>query len=465
MEKTKETKEGDAKTEQLDKGEIIVEELLEECLKDVYSETEWDITKRARLLEIGGRRELTKGEQWWNFELIITDHAPSRILTHYTLRPRPHVSVLQLKVVEQKASGYCGYYALHYALCLLEACHSSSEGAVLGLLEETASVGGVWRRYWYSVSQLLVRGRSEEAWPWTEEYITRGDLERSFLQYLFDVDPHLNFDMEVKNKLIVLQFSFGLLQDNFETICETQDKITSFVNNTSSPAHLIFILGVTNHWLTLLAYKRKEACPCHHGNEGCGSVHMLYMDSNNTPAISLCDEGIEDYVKEQEKKKKAVKGYGYQKWKRNVIKQAYIDQRTIVNRISRYISGEADMIEEVISEYVDKLLISFNTHIEKSLISADPDFYIPLLLSWLEGQYPVKVLRDNLLPFISNSTISHLMRRDENIKEDSVPLPLSPLKDWASLNHSRLAGLSSNSFGIDQVDSFASLLSTILDKL
>lgn len=192
---------------------------------------------------------------------------------------------------------------------------------------------------------------------------------------------------------------------------------------------------------------------------------MLYMDSNNTPAISLCDEGIEDYVKEQEKKKKAVKGYGYQKWKRNVIKQAYIDQRTIVNRISRYISGEADMIEEVISEYVDKLLISFNTHIEKSLISADPDFYIPLLLSWLEGQYPVKVLRDNLLPFISNSTISHLMRRDENIKEDSVPLPLSPLKDWASLNHSRLAGLSSNSFGIDQVDSFASLLSTILDKL
>lgn len=161
MEKTKETKEGDAKTEQLDKGEIIVEELLEECLKDVYSETEWDITKRARLLEIGGRRELTKGllpvnskyyyflilgEQWWNFELIITDHAPSRILTHYTLRPRPHVSVLQLKVVEQKASGYCGYYALHYALCLLEACHSSSEGAVLGLLEETASVGGVWRR-------------------------------------------------------------------------------------------------------------------------------------------------------------------------------------------------------------------------------------------------------------------------------------------------------------------------------
>ena len=196
---------------------------------------------------------------------------------------------------------------------------------------------------------------------------------------------------------------------------------------------------------------------------------MLYMDSNNTPAISLSDEGIEAYVKEQEEKKKAVKGYGYQTWKRNVIKQAYIDQRTIVNRISCYISGEADMIEEVISEYVDKLLISFNTHVEKSLISADPDFYIPLLLSWLESQYPVKVLRDNLVPFISSSTISHLKSRESSKRDSSsVPVPLSLLKDWASLNHSRLAGLRSNSllsFGIDQVDSFASLLSTILDKL
>ena len=59
MEKTKETRKGDGKTDQLDKGELIVEELLEECLRDVYSETEWDIAKRARLLEQGGRRELT----------------------------------------------------------------------------------------------------------------------------------------------------------------------------------------------------------------------------------------------------------------------------------------------------------------------------------------------------------------------------------------------------------------------
>ena len=199
---------------------------------------------------------------------------------------------------------------------------------------------------------------------------------------------------------------------------------------------------------------------------------MIYMDSNNVPMLCLSDKGISDYVKEQEEKRKAVKGRGYQNWKRNVIQQAYIDQRGIVDRISSYVSGESDMVQETVSSYVNKMLSSFNNHVEKSLISGDPDFYIPLLLSWLESHYPVKVLRDNLLPFISDEIISYLVEREKKSSSNDfsspLPLPLSQLKDWAIINHLRLVDLCPTpllSFGLEQVDSFTSLLSTMLDKL
>lgn len=81
----------------------------------------------------------------WDLISLICDHTPSRILVHYTLRD-VHVQVLQLKCTEQMASGYCGHYALHNALCTLEVCNSLSEGAVLGFFNEMECTVGYWRR-------------------------------------------------------------------------------------------------------------------------------------------------------------------------------------------------------------------------------------------------------------------------------------------------------------------------------
>ena len=74
-------------------------------------------------------------------------------------------------------------------------------------------------RYWFSITQLLARARKEEAWPWTEEYIYRGDMERSFLRHLFEVDPHLNFDSKVKEKIIVLQVHITYIQIKKNPVC------------------------------------------------------------------------------------------------------------------------------------------------------------------------------------------------------------------------------------------------------
>lgn len=77
---------------------------------------------------------------------LVWTHAPSRSLVSYTLRDS-HIELLQMRCIEQTASGYCGHYALHFALCLLEVCQSTNKEMALGLLGETASSGAYWRRY------------------------------------------------------------------------------------------------------------------------------------------------------------------------------------------------------------------------------------------------------------------------------------------------------------------------------
>ena len=54
------------------------------------------------------------------------------------------------------------------------------------------------------MSYLISRATIEQSWPWTVDYVQSGDMERSFLRHLLDVDPHLS---DNKDKLIVMQVS------------------------------------------------------------------------------------------------------------------------------------------------------------------------------------------------------------------------------------------------------------------
>ena len=74
---------------------------------------------------------------------------PQRQLVSYSLRgggSSDHVELLQLKCAEQRFPGYCGHYALYFALCMLEAFRSRQEEAVMGYVTETGSAPAYWRR-------------------------------------------------------------------------------------------------------------------------------------------------------------------------------------------------------------------------------------------------------------------------------------------------------------------------------
>lgn len=109
-------------------------------------------------------------------------------------------------------AGYCGHYALFFALEMLEACCTTSAKQICYYVTCTANPGSFWKRYmvyshkyqqklmddvyryWMSIEELLkevsMQG-GDEWWPWTTSHIHSGDMERSFLNHLLSTDPQV----------------------------------------------------------------------------------------------------------------------------------------------------------------------------------------------------------------------------------------------------------------------------------
>ena len=153
----------------LNEADQVVKELLKNVLEEATSRSQWDVTDRGKRLaekvacnERSHRQRMALHDTSFDVSLpffslgrsgpitdlcsLVRERCADRILVNYSPRGYGHTELLQLKCVDQKASGYCGHYALHNLLCILEVCQSHSEEEALGLLQETASLGAFWRR-------------------------------------------------------------------------------------------------------------------------------------------------------------------------------------------------------------------------------------------------------------------------------------------------------------------------------
>ena len=139
-------------------GGLVVSELLEAVLEEATQRSSWDIADKGKRLAEGrgGETEEQKDQEDGEGRLcppptdlcsLIRERCSDRLLVSYSLRGRGYTELLQLKCLEQQASGYCGHYALHFALCLLEVCQAENETGKLNYLRETNSAGALWRRF------------------------------------------------------------------------------------------------------------------------------------------------------------------------------------------------------------------------------------------------------------------------------------------------------------------------------
>ena len=190
----------------------------------------------------------------------------------------------------------------------------------------------------------------------------------------------------------LLQFAYGCILNSTEEVIQLQETIEQL---RSSCGHHVFILGVTNHWVTLYAYHRPEP-----DLRGAG-LSLLYWDSNNLAVLGASDTDIHRVVDQKEKERVRVKGKAYSSWKKAVFTQALCDQRALVTLLARCLSGQQHFVQCVLCGHWNAVLDSF----DQSLTAArdEEDLFLPLLLQWLETQHQPNSLRDHQVKSVANT--------------------------------------------------------------
>ena len=255
---------------------------------------------------------------------------------------------------------------------------------------------------------------------------------------------------------LLLQFAYGRVQNNLDDIIRIQEAI-DVLCSSPSPSLLIFILGVTNHWVTLCAYSTPvsrggcghtpssptspgtlgergrpwvsygcaegecksegvtvEKCSgenvgvvrCinksvrverYSGVDSCShkSTHLICLDSNNVDVLCASDKDIDALVKKKEEERMKRKDRGYSDWERLVVTQAFRDQRDVVTLLCACLSGQGDLLSHMLNSSWLHILESFQEHVERMMPGSEgEELFLPLLLQWLECQHQPASLRD-----------------------------------------------------------------------
>lgn len=208
--------------------------------------------------------------------------------------------------------------------------------------------------------------------------------------------------------LCFLQYAYGCIQDTEPQVCAVQARITKF-REAPAPTHLVFILGVTNHWVTLLVTKSRRGEKCETSpaldldntvreRSASEKISLIYLDSNNAPVLTASDVDLLGLVHKKEKERVQRKGKGWSEWKRGVVYQAFIDQRALVGMLADCLCDSGDLRGELLRVSWSRMLDSYDQSVGARLSgSKDTGLYVALLLHWLEGQYHPQTIRDTHL--------------------------------------------------------------------
>lgn len=161
---------------------IVANDIINDLLKDVFFHTDKISTIHERSVKGVRIKENDANEL---ADVVRGGTYCDMVLTGFSHRHSPF-QVIQLSVAKQYKSGYCGHYALHNALLARKMCQATNTDEIQELMKILKSSSAYWWRYWLSVKQLLNCVSCDSWWPWTEDHIMAGDMERSFLHYLLD---------------------------------------------------------------------------------------------------------------------------------------------------------------------------------------------------------------------------------------------------------------------------------------
>lgn len=225
--------------------------------------------------------------------------------------------------------------------------------------------------------------------------------------------------------MFLLQYAYGLLQSNKEEVCAIQERISKM--HRLPEDNLVFLLGVTNHWVTLFVHKSKE-----------NGISVFYLDSNNEPVLMASETNLRSLVQARENKHIKRKGHSYSPWKKKVLYQSFVDQRDVVEILVKCVSGKVDLRGEMAIQTWNKLLDSYDCVVKNSNEDNNRDLLFARLIEWLQEHYPSKVIIDHHM---------EILRQFHQLMDKHV---LLRIKEWIN----SCAQLIPDACGLESLESF-----------
>lgn len=254
-----------------------------------------------------------------------------------------------------------------------------------------------------------------------------------------------------------MQYGYGMFQDDPSNIKIVDAAIQQF-SSCPAPSHLIFVMGVVNHWVSLLAYRPAASQQCRslaeltleggytgespsqqvlltqqyllnqvnacegrveeecissgRGHCADSGVHLVFFDSQNKPTAVMTDEDIVSKIAKWEEKDHRWKGRPYSDWEWQNYQQALRDQRELLPVLARCLSGSTSLMTEYVDLRIAALVGNYRKSVHLPFVSAGEgmDAYLALLSHWLETYNRPKHIRKRVMQLFEEMGAGHLGR-------------------------------------------------------
>lgn len=300
----------------------------------------------------------------------------------------------QIQTIKQQNNSACGYFALYNALWALRAIRATREADALDCMAKLQDRVNFWRTYMRMIGDLKRKAllQSSNSYPWSVRHIEQGVMERPYMEYLLQHEPLVKLLSDEHGESMITafpEFSWDQLKHNALSVryLTTLDRIFERFRTRKNYAHT-FILGQTNHWVTIVINKYEDT-----------HVEVVLLDSRNYDILNLSDSQIEAFAIRRSEELRLPH------WRIHLFYRSMVSSKHIAAMFYDCAVGSMHSI----GRFLIRLnMCGFFETFEKSFLPEEngsangPLSWHIALRHWLENYFPPPVLHENVCKFIES---------------------------------------------------------------
>jgi hypothetical protein len=318
--------------------------------------------------------------------------------------PELKSQIVQLRSVQQHDNRSCGYRSLHNAALAAAAL----KGPVVhrkAIIRRYSSTTHFWthqNRFKAVLKKKVVRveqsTETEQNYFWSQKVLDEGVMERTYLDYLLRHDKLLLALGGDATFTALTDFGLNTLMYNYLDVNNVirLERVFRHFRDAKNYIHC-FILGQTNHFVTLVAHKHPNG------------LEICFFDSMNRQTLEATDEDLRNIVEEIKQRRRVhlphlVRNARQENWYAEQDLNSLQSCRFIPRLIHDCIVDRTD----IRTALLELNMRGFNETFNKCMDTFPPAQALEGVLSWLNNYFPPAQVEANLLRVLKDVGIEYL---------------------------------------------------------